>query len=415
MSDIKTQYSQLLGNLSKLLDISPNKYKEAVERYTAVGNWLNEGVFEGCNEKPIIYPQGSFRLGTIVRPIKNGEESDYDIDLVCTLPILKTSTTPEKIKSMVGARLKENTNYKRMLDDEGCRCWTINYAEKDGIGFHIDILPSVPEDKQIIGSLSSIIPLELANQAIAITHRRKSNEYQWLSSNPRGYANWFDQINKPSLNKIEIVEKQLLFESHRDLFEKVEDVPIQLIKTPLQRAIQILKRHRDLRFAGHPLENEKPISMIITTLAAKLYQNEGDVYLTLKNIVEKLTAHASLLQPGVILEKNLAELHLITKRSDGTWYIPNPVNPNENFADRWHEDGNKKARAFFEWVSWVRNDLVDILSQPDITKISKNLEQHFGQGLIKEAMANIPQVAATSNFQANVPTIQIKPSKPWRH
>ena len=38
---------------------------------------------------------------------------------------------------------------------------------------------------------------------------------------------------------------------------------------------------------------------------------------------------------------------LIRRLPDGTWYVGNPVNPAENFADRWHEDGHVRARAFF--------------------------------------------------------------------
>jgi hypothetical protein len=36
------------------------------------------------------------------------------------------------------------------------------------------------------------------------------------------------------------------------------------VKTPLQQAVQILKRHRDMMFADDP--EHKPISVIITTL-----------------------------------------------------------------------------------------------------------------------------------------------------
>jgi hypothetical protein len=417
MTDIQKLYNQLLENLSKELDIPPSKYQQAVERYRAVGMWLEEGSYDHHIDKPEIYPQGSFRLGTVVRPIKNGEEADYDIDLVCCLPTLKNSITPRKLKSLIGDRLKENANYKRMLDDEGRRCWTLNYAEQDGIGFHIDVLPAVPEDKQIIGIISVNVPSQYASQAIAITNKDERNEYSWFSSNPKGYADWFDQIKKPALDRIQRAEKQILFENNRSLFANIDDVPIELVKTPLQRVIQILKRHRDIRFTGDDLEEDKPISMIITTLSARLYQNEGDVYLTLKNIVDKLVGHEGLLQPGTQIEKSISDLKIISKNPDGTWYIPNPVNPTENFADRWHENNNRKAKAFFKWVAWVRSDLIDILAQTDIRQVSKSLEGNFGEKLIKEAMAHLGQVAvaATNNFHANIPTVEIKPSKPWGH
>ena len=174
MNYIQHQYNELLVNLSSELDIPPSKYQQAVERYKSVGNWLQEGIYENCTNELDIYPQGSFRLGTVVRPIKKDAEADYDIDLVCCLPVFKMLTTPEKVKIQVGNRLKENAIYKKMLDEEGRRCWTLNYAEQDDIGFHIDILPSVPEEKQLIDIVSVTVPIEYACQAIAIKMKPES-------------------------------------------------------------------------------------------------------------------------------------------------------------------------------------------------------------------------------------------------
>lgn len=406
LSDIQKQYSELLENISEELDIPPSKYQQAVERYKSVGNWLEEGSYENCTVELDIYPQGSFRLGTVVRPIKKGREADYDIDLVCCLPIFKSSITPEKVKAQIGERLKENATYKKMLDKEGRRCWTLNYPEQDGIGFHMDILPSVPEEKHISDMI--VDPLEYSCHAIAITNKNENSEYSWLTSNPRGYAIWFDQINRPALSQVEKVQKQLLFENNRGLFANVDDVPIQLIKTPLQRVIQLLKRHRDIRFMGNEYEEDKPISIIITTLAAKSYQNEGDVYTALKNINHKLAVHSVLLESEILPEKSIADMKLITKKPDGTWYIPNPVNPGENFADRWHENNNRKAKAFFKWIKWVHSDLLNILDQLDIRQVSGSLERNMGKELVKRAVARMGCVENPS-----IPTIDVKPFKPW--
>ena len=76
------------------------------------------------------------------------------------------------IKHCVGNKLKENKVYRRMFNgEEGRRCWTLNYAEKDGIGFHMDYLPCVPEDYATINEfISRGITLSYAQNAIAITH-----------------------------------------------------------------------------------------------------------------------------------------------------------------------------------------------------------------------------------------------------
>lgn len=134
----------LLHHVAEELDIPPSKYKEAVNRYTSAGKWLEEGDYPGTTATPYIYPQGSFRLGTVVRPLRSGVEADYDIDLVCELAARVSDTSPDAVKKCVGDRFKEHGTYNRMLDEEGRRCWTLLYAEDDGGGFHLDVLPCVP-------------------------------------------------------------------------------------------------------------------------------------------------------------------------------------------------------------------------------------------------------------------------------
>ena len=416
IKELEEQYNEMLRGISDELDIPPSKYKQAVDRYTSVAKWLAGGSFNGCKEEPCIYPQGSFRLGTVVRPTKDWKKADYDIDLVCELKIEKSAIKPEIVKSAIGNRLKENGTYKGMLDREGSRCWSINYSEQDGIGFDLDILPCIPEDMKEVELLISIGVLpEHAREAISVTNKENAGHYSWSPSNPIGYAKWFDEINKPLFKLNSVAQKQTILENNRDIFESIEKVPNQLVRTPLQRVIQILKRHRDLRFQGHELESDKPISMIITTLAAKSYQNEPDVYTALKNIFEKLESHTQLLNPTPILDEKTASLHLIEKRINGIWHILNPVNPNENFADRWHENNNRKARAFFQWVSWVKSDLVEILNQTDIKVMANSLEYYLGEMVSVKSLSGTANIAPTILIpkKTDIPREIREPSKPW--
>lgn len=420
--DTRSAYNELLVNISEELDIPPSKYQQAVDRYKAVGRWLQDGEYAGATSEPEIYTQGSFRLGTVVRPIKEGKEADYDIDLVCELQVEKDPTGHERTKKMVGDRLASHDTYKRMLDDEGRRCWTLKYAEEDGVGFHLDVLPSVPQDLATKRScVDEGVSPDLADQAIAITHRNGDGSYKWDTSNPGGFANWFHGRMAPAFMAFESSQKRRIFESHRELFASIAEVPDQLVKTPLQRAIQILKRHRDCRFAGHELEHEKPISMIITTTSAILYGQEMDVVSTLENIINSLVAHAGLLSSdykSYRMDESLEQLNLIRRRDDGTWDFPNPVNPGENFAERWHEDGHRRARAFFLWVTWAHQDLVEISTRcSDIKKVGESLEETFGRQLVNKAAEGVVILGAPSlmaSVDHHEQPVQIhNPSKPW--
>lgn len=225
--------NRYLERLAEELDISPSKYKQSVERYKAVGTWLDGGDYGG-GITLTIYVQGSFRLGTVVRPYRNQKEQDYDIDLVSEFSILKSETSPEYIKSIVGDRLKANETYRGMLDDEGKRCWTLLYAEQDGVGFHLDVLPAALESQN--------------TSCIAITNKCE-DEYSWFSSNPKGYADWFAERNKVAFNTVYLRQKRAIALNFRDSYASIEDVPDLLVRTPLQRVVQILKRHRDIRFS----------------------------------------------------------------------------------------------------------------------------------------------------------------------
>ncbi|MFH1926483.1 MAG: nucleotidyltransferase [Chloroflexota bacterium] len=421
--ELRTDYNHLLENIANELDIAPSKYQQAVDSYETVGGYLKDGYYDGkypgATAEPEIYTQGSFRLGTVVRPIREGKESDYDIDLVCELQIDKQQTDPHTIKHMVGDRLKSHGTYEPMMDDEGRRCWTIQYAEDDGIGFHLDVLPGTPEESSIKqGCVNLGVSPELADQAIAITDRDEDGLYDWTPSNPNGYADWFRGRMRVAYLLAEAEQRQQLYEANQHLYASVAAVPDQLIKTPLQRSIQILKRHRDECFAGHQWEKEKPISMIITTLSAHLYEQEQDVLSALENIIAGLVHHAGLLTPGFRLEERYASKRLITRLDDGKWFIPNPVNPGENFADKWHKDNHRRAQAFFQWVVWAQQNLVEIMNQyGDIRGLGEKLEESFGSDLIGRAAKEVfimgaPTIITPSHD--DTPQVQISdPSKPW--
>ena len=277
------RFSTFLENVAEELDIPPQKYQEAVDRYQAVGHWLEDGKYPGCVGEPSIYPQGSFRLGTVVRPIRGGVEADYDIDLVCELPIEKHLTDARSVKMMVGNRLREHDKYHKMLDKEGKRCWTLEYAEQDKIGFHLDVLPSVPDAR--VRSLDT---------SIAITNKQDKT-YDWSASNPKGYGEWFDARNSGAFARVLTEQKRSILSRTSALYASVDEVPDQLVRTPLQRSIQIMKRHRDMRFNNGNHHDYAPISIILTTLAAQLYREEADVYSALTGIVSKLHEYAGLM------------------------------------------------------------------------------------------------------------------------
>lgn len=369
---VKNITEESLKKAAESLDISPSKYKQAIDRFESMQNYLSNGEYPGSNEMPEIYLQGSFKLGTEIRPYKNCENADYDIDIVCRLGHDKNNTTAREIKKQVGDHLKNNGTYNKLLDAEGKRCWTLNYAEEDGIGFHMDILPSIKENESVFSELHGV------RNSIAVTNKNKKlSIYNWTTSNPKDFSKWFYDKNRIAFDKAQNVQKALIFEQFQseNLFSSVNEIPDIHVKTPLQRSIQLLKRHRDIRFSNSENEKYKPISMIITVLSAQVYQNESTIIETLENLIRRLSIHSKQLHSTFEFSESLSEsiYNLITRTPDGKWHIPNPTNIGENFADRWHEDNHARARAFFQWVEWVYEDFINIKEPLDESYFQKSL------------------------------------------
>lgn len=139
-----------------------------------------------------------------------------------------------------------------------------------------------------------------------------------------------------------------------------EEIKRRKIKTPLQRVVQLLKRHRDIMFADDDSGN-KPISIIITTIAATLYQEED-------NIVDAMT--------NILLE---APKWINRNKKNGLYYIENPSYPGENFADKWNTHP-ERATAFFNWVKQATADLTgNQLYQMSRIDMGENVKMCFGE------------------------------------
>ena len=344
MNEKQKMLETYLVKIAENLDISPTMREKAESSYLAVGKWLCES--EECNKVKII-PQGSFYLGIVIRSVT--DEDEYDIDLICLLENLKFNSEYE-IKNIVGKRLKEHSKYKSMLQLEGKRCWTLEYDE-----FHMDILPCVPKYNYYIEPLLTEVKL---------THKLEDGNYFPKYSNPYKYHEWFEGRMKLQLNEAK---------NEYSIRNKVEisEIPLYKVKTPLQRAIQLLKRHRDIIYDRLPQsrKDNAPISIIITTLAAYPYNNELSVYETLNNILINMEKYIEI--------------------RNGKYYIINPVLSDENFADKWNETP-KKAEEFYYWIQTAKYDIIDEpISVLGLHNVSEKLEYCFGKNLVKRSFSKV--------------------------
>ena len=133
-----TSEQALLKALSNL-DITPTMEANAREKYGAIAQYLSEHGVEAN-----FYPQGSFRLGTVTRPFRQGKDVSYELVVVCQVLEDKQQVTPGYVKNLIGDPLKESGLYADKLLPEDDRCWTLEYAKVDDkTGFNLDLVPSV--------------------------------------------------------------------------------------------------------------------------------------------------------------------------------------------------------------------------------------------------------------------------------
>ena len=297
------------------------------------------------------------------------EDDDLDIDLVCELTGKNPWWTQYHLKQTVGNRLKANETYRSMLDKEGRRCWTLVYS--GSANYHMDILPSlVCNGYNIVlekAFSATTFDKDYGSLAIRITDNKQDNYYtdtvaeNWLKSNPFGYGRWF--FNAADITTL---SKSMM------LSAAVGPVPKYCKeKLPLQRVVQILKRHRDIMFNGN---EDKPISIIITTLASRAYGKEASIIEALTNVVANMRNHIE------------SRYDLNTGRM--IKWIPNPVNPEENFADKWIEHPQRE-KNFYKWLDQVEYDVQSIIQQRGLHNIGDAMKKPFGEQVITKTFSTL--------------------------
>jgi hypothetical protein len=318
-----SKYEKFFNEIANQLDLTNTEEKTIVNSYEAVGKFLNESkylIYYG----PHIFPQGSMRIGTTAKPLK---KDDYDIDLVCELTKNVASLSPKEVKHLVGTSLKFS-KYLAQLEEEHGRCWTLQYSANPS--YHLDILPGISK----IG------------ERINATKKERNGEYVWLPTNPKGFAEWFLGLYK-----------------HEHVFDEkigVESVNLYGKRNPIQRAVQLIKRHRDVYFQNR--KEDGPASIIITTLTGLSYNNETTIEDILRNGPITWVSHI--------------------KKKNGRYIINVPMLQDDNYADKWNNEDKEAANLFFEWHSKLIFDLDRLFAQKSEDSFLKVAKEMFLAGTI---------------------------------
>lgn len=360
-NDKEAYLNYALSVLAKRVGITRAQSEACATHFRGITEFLNNSELKKF--KPKLRVQGSNRLGTAIRSI--GNDDGFDVDIVCELQFIPYNWTPKMVKEAIGRILLESKIYGELIEDKrgGRRCWTIQF--KDGI--HVDVLPAVVNDnydrlagEEYFDSYEEF-GIRITDKTILPDYYQETDRTKWLLSNPIGFAEWFFTQARyhetRHKNGIRMVRAS------------IEPFPVWNANSlVLQDIIKLLKRHRDVMFTDR---DKKPISMIITVLAAKAY-----IQAPVGNLLNTLDFVANHMIAAMDWDN-------ITLRRK----VLNPINPHEDFTDRWTKD-QQRERNFYEWMGRLKDDIADLKSQSRLG-VGEAFKRIFGQKVGEDVVREI--------------------------
>lgn len=325
------QIDDLLDKMAQSLQLDQTRYKRMVNSYEGVQNWIEQDEVFFKPFKYEVYPHGSVRTGTAIKPLSGDE---FDLDVVIHIRYTGIQHTPKEIYDHLNRRLSEHETYKKILTPKN-RVIRLDYAND----FHMDLLIGVQEE-----------PLD--EHKLLVPDRELGT---WVSSSPRGYANWFS-------TRVNLIEEGRLVKAYR-----AENIPIDDFdrKKPLQRAVQLIKRYRDEFFKDD--DTYKTSSIILTTIGGITYQGEESIFEAIDGIVTRLRE----------------QIRNIPQRIK----ILNPVNAEEDFTDKWDTEPDYYY-AFQRFIEHLYNQWQRLKEQHGVIDESITLKGLFGETPYNKAVTD---------------------------
>lgn len=276
-----------------------------------------------------IFVQGSIRARTTIlpHPDATGDHAEADADAVIWLP--NASNTAMDTYDAVDRRVREGTR-TQLPPSRKNRCVRLHYQEENP-RFHMDVTPA----RNALGNVGTrgeghlLVP-DTASKG-------------WKPSAPVAYADWFAEVCDLPVSLAQGEQRLLeeeLAKSTQDALPKYEK---HVDFNPLRAIVKLMKAHRDTMFLPAAVADLRPISIIITTLAARAYQQ---------------IARESVMsprRPTDLLTEIVERMPQFMEGYPGARVVSNPVIAEENFAQKWRGDeGAIKEAAFFEWHAEAR-------------------------------------------------------------
>lgn len=344
---MRSYTESILIRICEKLQLSPTLYDQASERYESIAGILQaDSAFDSIDLN--IYPHGSFRQKTTVKPLKDQE---YDLDFVAELP-LNSTMTPNELYNHIVRILRHDSIHNNMVELKN-RCVRINYAND----FHMDIMPGKLINP---GTHEIIVP----------DHELKA----WYHhSNPIGFAEWFE-----NQARTQIIHEMSSLRGVQCSVETITDQEIASQLEPLRRAVQLVKRYRDVYCDK---TGKEPVrSIVICTLMGQITSFTGDTL----QIIHAFCSYVN---------------NLIAKSGGKPFDVKNPV-VNELLSEKWKEGNN--YNDFVAMMKALTADVQALQAHSINTSINDLVKKMFGETIVKAAIEDYAKQISESRENGNL-------------
>ncbi|MFL2062518.1 nucleotidyltransferase [Latilactobacillus sakei] len=323
-------YEGSLEELVKHVELSQTARKTIEGHYNMISQLVDNN-FEGKVE---VFPQGSYKLNTAVRP-HNGSEDDYDVDIVVKS---ENIMDPEELRNKIYKILINHYGADKV--EEKKRAFRVDFN-----GSHVDVVPAIDSQRS----------------DIEVTNRKEDFRLEYLPSSPQKLITWFKSKGELSQGKVSLAS--------------IEPLTPLNGNCRLSKVVKLLKFHRDNYFDEHINSEFKPISMIITIISGQVIERDSKTLEeALKNVVNSMRR---------FLEDSKDEC--------GIYHIFNPINKKEDFADKWTTKVELKT-TFFEWLGDLEKTfLFEVQNRQQVKEVWSS---RFGEDLTQNVMTKSMNINA---------------------
>lgn len=365
--ELTRRHRAIVGILELILrscELSAEQHDAIKRHYTEKVNRLKE--CEWLRQFDLhLTPQGSVALGTCVPPLER-KHGEHDVDLLLKVIAPQSAFTSAELHRRIGSQLRL---YYRELMQAIRYGWQLDYSASER--FHFDIVGVIPW-------------VHAARPMVAACDWQNAS---WKPTNPEDYIREFLKTAEQlplieDKNYRELLEGELVLMNARSV--TVDPLPENTaMKSPLQRSVQLPKRHRDVWFSKRKALNRRTPSIVLTTILWQAYERFiiGKAFASVFDVLSTMAEHLD----------DLTILKVTTDhRGEARYVLENPTVPGENLVAKWNEPDRKhEAAEYFEWVREYKKFVRALASTDGLHRLQPALAEALGKETVEPAFKTL--------------------------